>query len=215
MERKFQITDPDFLKIDSEENKKLITNLIKTKININEFLFFKEFEFRIKTFEVIKYEADKIYSGVLTFDYYVNKSLTKVDYTIVFEYKYINFETNFVFECNEESGDFSFAIILIVHSITMFLLDNPNIKKPKLIKFLDIAESKLNTELLLMTYNNLNQQVIQNSFRDIDTSKQNDMKFKTTAKGLEESLSKIVLPKGDGLAIQNVELNDAFRISYK
>ncbi len=69
-------------------------------------------------------------------------------------------------------------------------------------------------ELLLMIYGNFNQQIIQNNFRDFSGSdKKNDEKNKTTAEGLEKSLSSIVLPNKEN--ILSVNLDDSFRISFK
>jgi len=190
----FNIVLEDFVIFSIEQNH--FGRMLSTRGEVN----LRVIDFSVETFELkisFSIEENKfdseLFEKIFTFNNTNNKPLILQSQDISVDRK----------------EKFELFLINLIDALFKYALDNNASKN-----ILKSIRKEISSDLLLMVFSNINQQVIQNSFRDIDTSEQNDMKFKTTAKGLEESLSNIVLPKGDGLAIQNVELNDAFRISY-
>lgn len=155
------------------------------------------------------YVATKKDEGVFTFNERRNNGIQKV------------------FAAQEkEFEDFDIFIIILMGAVYDYMVDNPyepkveekkgwwqTTKRYAKIGGKSFVQNVLPSDTFLMLVNNVHQQVIQKSFRDIAPAEQADKNYKTTAKGLEDSLSAMSLPTGN-LPIHNVELDGAFRISY-
>lgn len=123
-----------------------------------------------------------------------------------------NFNNNLPDAIGEEDHRIIFGryLILITSAIYKHCL---NVAKEGI--WSTVSEYLGSHEFWLPIYTTVNQQIIQSSFRTMLAEKQNDNdSHPNTTKGLELSLSNMVLPTGD-LPIHDVELNGAFRISFK
>jgi hypothetical protein len=139
----------------------------------------------------------------ITVSHKKNQSIISVEQQQGGLFTFENIEKDFFEDDKEATAYFEKKIIMLMYAVFKYLLNNPpnNAHLTYKSRLWENVKSKITPELSIMIYNSLNQQFIQNSFKD------------NTSAGLNSSLSTIEFPT-NGLTIHDVDLDSALRISF-